>query len=237
MSGIDTPEVAARKMHPRGMAMESDMRASVYAIRGRDAQVSTALSAALESPDPFPALRSLLSALSQGTDGTAEYPAFPVDIRALVRDLRDVGTDANPHEFMGACPNVRGEGPETATDRDSDCKACDVLRRADAYLGHFGGDGSPVPAPTATEPGPTEKVDMDLRYYYRSGVFTIYPNVHETVAPAKFPGVVLGLSVRITYTYAPDDREAAEDVARAWAVRLRERGATRVGMVGEEAGT
>lgn len=53
---------------------------------------------------------------------------------ALVRDLRDVATEKTPHEYMGACPNVKGEGIATADDRDDGCEACAVLSRADAAL-------------------------------------------------------------------------------------------------------
>ncbi len=73
-----------------------------------------------------------------GACGLGDAIAEAVDLVALVRDLRDVGTDAIHHSLMGACPNVSVEGPDTASDRDHDCKACAVLVRADAYLATVG---------------------------------------------------------------------------------------------------
>lgn len=49
----------------------------------------------------------------------------------LIRRLRDVGTGAVYHEHQGLCP-YPGEGTSM---RDRECKACDILREADALLG------------------------------------------------------------------------------------------------------
>ena len=49
----------------------------------------------------------------------------------LMRRLRDVGSGAVYHEHQGLCPYPG----DVAGMRDRDCKACDVLREADALLG------------------------------------------------------------------------------------------------------
>lgn len=55
----------------------------------------------------------------------------------LIRDLRDVGTGRIRHVFAGTCPETwkGGEGSENdRADPQDECKACDVLRRADDLL-------------------------------------------------------------------------------------------------------
>lgn len=94
--------------------------------------------------------------------------------------------------------------------------------------------------PPATETGPTERVDMDLRYRYdrRVGVFTTH-HEHDSDLPMvarQDDYAVSGLRVRITYTYAAADFVVAEDCAWVWAARLMERGAREVVCVGEEDG-
>lgn len=92
-----------------------------------------------------------------------------------------------------------------------------------------------------TQPGPTEHTDMLLRYQYDAGMglFAI-PSEHGDRMPMPSSpasvGSVFGLRVRLVYSYSPADREAAEDVARVWEARLRERGAREVVCVGEEDG-
>lgn len=55
----------------------------------------------------------------------------------LLRKLCDIATGKVQHVYGGACPNVAGEGEQTANDRADpldECPACDILRDADAFL-------------------------------------------------------------------------------------------------------
>lgn len=267
MSGIDSPEVAARKMHPRGMAMESDMRASAYAIRGRDAEVSRALSAALGSSDPFPALRSILSSLSPdprpcsrcgdplgpeehdgtcdgstGPEGSVEparagkpgFPFYPLHDGVRAEDFMLGGDLAPPEttpELRARVERLRRTVEMVAGPPAYLAATEHALAAAEAELARREG---PV-----TEPGPTEHVDRDLRYRYDGPTgCLVLPSEHGDRCPILAhplgAGLVRGLRVRITYVFSPADREAAEDVAVVWRERLKERGAKRVEMVGEE---
>lgn len=213
------------------------------ALSNRDAAIARALRAALDSPDPFPALRSLLSALSpQGTGETPE-PDLAAQVRARLgapgpRSARcsvtlDVLSDGPERARVEWCRMHGDNGPGNLMALAGESvEAC--LRAVLAAEPEVCPECAERAAPT--EPGPTERVDVSRRYHYDpvSGVFVLPYGDHLAGLQASPLNMdARGLSVRVVYTYAPADREAAEDVARVWEERLRERGAKGVDMVGE----
>lgn len=79
-------------------------------------------------------LRGALAEVERLTRERDAARAEARDLRAVVEALRDVGQGTILHDFAGACPDPRTEGPESAHDRDNLCPACAVLLRADAAL-------------------------------------------------------------------------------------------------------
>lgn len=205
------------------------------ALSNRDAAIARALRAAVDPPDPFPALRSLLSALSpQGTGETPEP-----DLAAQVRARLGAKGECRVTWYLGDRVSVAwrrdhgkaGTGGRMETDAQS-VEAC--LRAVLAAEPEVCLECAERAAPT--EPGPPGRVDVSRRYHYDpvSGVFVLPYGDHLAGLRASPLNMdARGLSVRVVYTYAPANREAAEDVARVWEERLRERGAMGVDMVGE----
>lgn len=93
--------------------------------------------------------------------------------------------------------------------------------------------GGTCEAPSApTLPGPTEHVDMALRFRYRDGCFTV-PVGDQFAGTVSTPAYhrVHGLAVRIVYEHSAAEAEAAQDCAESW--RSRMLGAREVECVGE----
>lgn len=187
------------------------------------------LRAAVDSPDPFPALRALLADLERG----AAQPVAAEDVAdPMVFHERWAGhfTGVDWSRVDRAGKDIRifysWDGGEETRKRAENAAA----KRAEWH--RVAGQARSVEM--VPEPDPA-RADVLLRFRYQRGVFVIL-DVHGNALPIVCTPnrvAVSGLFVRIVYTYAQDEREEAESCASAWAGRLRERGAREVVTEGE----
>lgn len=140
---------------------------------------------------------------------------------AIARAIRAALASADPLALLAALASDLSP---------QDSRACS---RCGDSLGAEEHDGTCEAAPPATEPGPTERVDVALRFTFFFGVFVLPGEPPHVAKPEHYE--VTGLRVRVDFSYVSKDVDAAEICARVWEARLRERGAREVEMVGEEA--
>lgn len=171
-------------------------------------------------PTPDETVDSLSDAI--GVLRTTIFARIETRDRAIASVIRGALPSADPFPLLRAL--VADLGGESAVS----CSRCGDV------LGPEEKDGTCEPAPPPTQPGPTERTDMALRFRYHDGCFVV-PNADRTdhigARPHHFN--VRGLRVRIVYEHTPADREAALVCAESWQGRMMQAGAREVVVVGE----